>query len=327
MNNASRLVFAGALALGLGGCAETAEKKAQEPLAPIAHAASVESVAPVAPAAPAAPIAQRTDWTYEESRPIRIPEFVDFAHLEYSQPLSLEYRRKLQPEDLRALDQEAIDQIYARLTAGPIPDGAYAGQVFLKAGKKGYLEVNSMLLGYFQKMLVEKGMAATDLAFEKVAEALWEGKKFSRRDRTLVNGISNIEPLRLMRFVQGTPPTGKLEGKTVYWLFPAKVHCGQSLLDSRRESIVIDYLFSDELSDYREMPDFLAGRRGLQVRDEIRMVRPGFYIGRAHVNRIFLLSFTLYNKEIDARERERFTPGPKWEDCWIGTQAQHTPPR
>jgi hypothetical protein len=72
------------------------------------------------------------------------------------------------------------------------------------------------------------------------------------------------------------------------------------------------------------MPDFLAGRRGLQVRDEIRMVRPGFYLGRAYVNRIFLLTFTLYNKEVDDRERERFTPGPKWEECWTGTQVPRT---
>ena len=54
-----------------------------------------------------------------------------------------------------------------------------------------------------------------------------------------------------------------------------------------QESIIIDYFYTDEIPGYRERPDFLAGRRGLQVRDEIRMVRPGFYLGRAYIGKIF----------------------------------------
>ena len=49
-------------------------------------------------------------------------------------------------------------------------------------------------------------------------------------------------------------------------------------------------------------PDFLAGRDGLAVRDEIRMVRPGFYLGRAYLGKVFLLNFTLYNKAIAERD-------------------------
>jgi hypothetical protein len=106
-------------------------------------------------------------------------------------------------------------------------------------------------------------------------------------------------------------------------MFPARLYCGQSLLDSRRESVIIDYFYTDEIPGYRERPDFLAGRRGLQVRDEIRMVRPGFYLGRAYIGKIFLLNFTLYNKEIADRDGDAFTKGGQVkEDCWQGTQQR-----
>ena len=95
-------------------------------------------------------------------------------------------------------------------------------------------------------------------------------------------------------------------------MFPAKLYCGQSLLDGRRESIIIDYAFTDDLPGYREMPDMLAGRRGFQVRDEIRMVRPGFYLGRAYLGRSFVLNFVLYNKEIAERD------GPGFEKTGSG---------
>ena len=106
-------------------------------------------------------------------------------------------------------------------------------------------------------------------------------------------------------------------------MFPARLYCGQSLLDSRRESVIIDYFYTDEIPGYRERPDYLAGRRGLQVRDEIRMVRPGFYLGRAYLGKIFLLNFTLYNKEVAGRDGDAFVKtGQVKEDCWPGTQQR-----
>src|SRR5262249_31621019 len=108
-------------------------------------------------------------------------------------------------------------------------------------------------------------------------------------------------------------------------LFPARLYCGQSLLDSRRESIIIDYFFTDELPGYRQRPDYLAGRNGLQVRDEIRMVRPGLYLGRAYVGRVFLVNFFLSNDEVAKRDGPEFTKtGTVPEDCWPGTQARAT---
>ena len=147
---------------------------------------------------------------------------------------------------------------------------------------------------------------------------------FYRNERLLRN---RIEDLRLLGpLIEGdlnTIPKITVGGKDQWLLFPARLYCGQSLLDSRRESIIIDYFFTDELPGYRQKPDFLAGRNGIQVRDEIRMIRPGFYLGRAYTGKVFLLNFTLYNKELAERDGPAFEKtGQVKEDCWTGTQAR-----
>jgi hypothetical protein len=120
----------------------------------------------------------------------------------------------------------------------------------------------------------------------------------------------------------GDIPKIDVDGRDAWLLFPAKLYCGQSLIDSRRESIVIDYAFSDELPGYREKPDFLAGRRGLKVRDEIRMVRPGLYLGRAYMDNAFILNFVLYSQALDKAGRAEFEAGQTRNDCWPGTQQR-----
>ena len=94
-------------------------------------------------------------------------------------------------------------------------------------------------------------------------------------------------------------------------------------MDSRRESVIIDYAFTDDIEGYRQVPDMLAGREGLVVRDEIRMVRPGFYLGRAYAANSFLLNFTLFNDEVARAGSDQFQKtGRVSEDCWVGTQRQ-----
>jgi hypothetical protein len=46
----------------------------------------------------------------------------------------------------------------------------------------------------------------------------------------------------------------------------------------------------------------LVGKDGLMIRDEIRMVRPGFYLGRAYFGTLFGLNFTLYNEDVARAE-------------------------
>jgi hypothetical protein len=243
----------------------------------------------------------------------------DFARVEHEFPLAPADLAKLTPGALKTYDQEQIDQIYARLTAGPIPDGAYEGDLFFPKGISGKRRLRE-IVGGLSGLVVGLGTVKLEL----VGEHLWRGKVFYRDERVLRNRIEDTKLLAPL--IDGDLSTLKkitVNGKDQWLLFPARLYCGQSLLDSRRESVIIDYFYTDEIPGYREGPDFLAGRRGLQVRDEIRMVRPGFYLGRAYIGKIFLLNFVLYNKEVDSRDGPAFQKaGRVAEDCWPGTQQR-----
>ena len=244
----------------------------------------------------------------------------DFASVEYNYPLMPVDLQKITPKNLAALTQEQIEQIYARLTAGPIPDGPFDGKVLLPKGGSGKFRASEILGGL-------KGMVVNleGKKLEVLAQTLWKGKVFYRDQRVLRNRIEDLKILKSV--ISGeldTIPKISVNGRDAWLLFPAKLYCGQSLLDGRRESIIIDYAFSDEIEGYRELPDFLAGRRGFKVRDEIRMIRPGFYLGRAYLDRAFVLNFTLYSEEIAGRDGQAFLKtGQRSEDCWTGTQQAH----
>jgi len=243
----------------------------------------------------------------------------DFAQIESDFPLAPADLNKLTPDNLKNYDQEQMDQIYARLTAGPIPDGPYDGGLFFPKGQSGERRVSEIIGGL-------PGLAAElkTVKVEMLGAALWKGKVFYRNDRLLRNRIEDATLLKpLIDGDLSTIPKITVHGKDQWLMFPARLYCGQSLLDSRRESVIIDYFFSDELPGFRQRPDYLASRNGLQVRDEIRMVRPGFYLGRAYTGKVFLLNFTLYNAEVAERDGAAFTKtGDVKEDCWPGTQSR-----
>lgn len=253
---------------------------------------------------------------------------VDFARVEHDFPLSRADLMKLTPDNLMELSQEQIDQIYGRLTAGPIPDGPHLGNLFFAQGDTLRKRLDEVLGG------IEGRLAGTTIAvLENVGRDLWKGKVFFREQRILRN---MIEDLPLIRSLVDNPDavmttTIPREGwlsrffpsDKVWLLFPAKLYCGQSLVDARRESVIVDYNYSDDIEGYRPSPDSLAGRGGLRIRDEIRMIRPGFYLGRAYANRMFLLNFTLYNAEVADRGEAGFAAGgTAAEDCWPGEQAR-----
>jgi hypothetical protein len=249
--------------------------------------------------------------------------FIDFAELEHRFPLTPADRIKITPDNLKELTQEQIDQIYARLPAGPIPDGIYLGGAFFPQGEDEYSRVGELVGG-----IMGRGVTAISDRIERIATYVWKGKAFDRdnmvlrnliEDRTTLEAIipddEDIETIEIERkgFLSFFAPT-----RTVWLLFPAKLHCGQSLLDSRRESIIIDYAYNDDLQDvFRENPDHWVNRKGLRIRDEIRMVRPGFYLGRAYINRAFILNFTLLNEEVAAAQQATFLAGGDvGADCW-----------
>ena len=243
----------------------------------------------------------------------------DFAQLEYQYPLTPADLKKITPQNVAMLDQEQVDQIYARISAGPIPDGAFEGNLFFPKGSSGRLRAAEIVGGLSGLAVNLKGKK-----LDIIGEALWKGKVFYRDKKVLRNRIEDIAILKPI--IDGNLndiPKITVHGRDAWLLFPAKLYCGQSLLDGRRESIIIDYAYTDEIEGYREKPDFLAGRRGFLVRDEIRMIRPGFYLGRAYLNRMFALNFILYNKEIAERDSDAFLKtGKIAEDCWTGTQQR-----
>lgn len=233
----------------------------------------------------------------------------DFARVERNHPLTPAHRAALTPASLATLNQEELDQIYARLTAGPIPDGPFQGTVIFAEGA-GLRRLKEILGGV-------KGFAA-DLGVDKLeglAEGLWKGKVFYRDQMVLRNQITHRRTMaHLFKADLSRMRTETINGRKVGLLFPAKLYCGQSLLDSRRESVIIDYFFGDEIDGYLPAVDYIAGREGLRIRDEIRMVRPGFYLGRAYLGKLFLLNFTLYGEQAGAP-----SPVSVREDCRPGS--------
>ena len=243
---------------------------------------------------------------------------MDLAQVDYKYPIAPAELAKITPDYLATLEQEQLDQLYARLAAGPIPDGAFDGRILLPRGSSGKFRLTEIVGGFAGTALHLKGLVVED-----IGETLWRGKVFFREERVLRNRIEDLTLLKKAGLVEGDPKKMSYAGKETWLLFPAKLYCGQSLLDARRESIIIDYFFTDEIPGYQENPDYLAGRRGLKVRDEIRMIRPGLYLGRAYLDRGFALNFTLYDKATDDKAREEFVKtGKVQEDCWPGTQAR-----
>jgi hypothetical protein len=253
---------------------------------------------------------------------------VDLARVEHDYPLTRAQLAALGPEHLVALNQEEVDQLYARLTAGPIPDGAYLGDLFFARGETMTPRLQEILGGLEGRIAAEKIEIA-----EAAGRALWKGKMFYRDERMLRNFIEDFRTLEGLvddpdALERATVPRegwlSRIMPTTEVWLlFPAKLYCGQSLLDGRRESVIIDYAYNDDLPGYQTNPDALTGRNGLRIRDEIRMVRPGLYLGRAYVNKAFLLNFVLYNEEVAEAGRDAFLRGePVAEDCWTGEQLR-----
>jgi len=240
----------------------------------------------------------------------------DFAQIEYDYPIPLQELAKVTPKYLASLDQEQLDQLYARLGSGPIPDGPFDGEIVFPRGSSGRLRAAEIIGG-----LKGLGVNFKGKMLETAGEALWKGKVFYRDQKVLRNRIQDLAVLRPV-IGPGDIPKIDVDSRDAWLLFPAKLYCGQSLIDSRRESIIIDYAFSDEIRGYREKPDFLAGRRGLKVRDEIRMVRPGLYLGRAYMDHAFILNFVLSNEEVDKAGRGEFETGQVRDDCWPGTQKR-----
>src|SRR5262245_57990289 len=140
----------------------------------------------------------------DPDNPIR--EFrLDMAVVEQNYPITRAQLASLTPEHVRSLAQEELDQLYGRLSAGPIPDGPYSGDlVFPRSDSAnesygGELELALRRLkgvvAIFVPFIdadastrmgealggVDGRLADTGVKFiEKVGRVVWKGKLFNR---------------------------------------------------------------------------------------------------------------------------------------------------
>jgi hypothetical protein len=221
--------------------------------------------------------------------PIRFaPSETDVARLRSEYALTAAERAALTPETIKLFTQDEIDQIYKRLSTGPLPDGPFRGDLFFPRGGNRKASVGEMS-GSGSDIVTK--IAA--MPVEQLGRAFWRGKVFFRSQSILRNRIEDLAILKPIIPDPETIPKLTFDGRTTWLLFPAKVSCGNSLLDPSNRSIVIDYTKGSEVEGYREIPDKLAGPEGLDIRDEVRLVRPGLYLGRAYFHNQFRLNFTL----------------------------------
>ncbi|MEO5822087.1 MAG: hypothetical protein ABIT71_16405, partial [Vicinamibacteraceae bacterium] len=216
------------------------------------------------------------------------PPGTDVAKLRSEFPLTDAERAALTPETIKHLDQAQVDQIYQRLDSGPIPDGPFRGDLFFPRGTKSDIRLGE-LSGVPRDTLAELAVVRV----EALGKALWRGKMFFREEGALRNRIEELAVLKAIIRDAESIPTVTFEGKTTWLLFPAKLSCGASRFDAAHKSIVIDYSKGSTVKGYREVPDALAGPERLDIFDEVRLIRPGFYLGRAYFRGAFGLNFTL----------------------------------
>ena len=192
-------------------------------------------------ALPDIPFAPTEDTSLKDpDNPIKIFR-VDFARLEHDFPLSRADLMKLTPENVAVLSQEQIDQVYGRITAGPIPDGPFTGNLFFARGDSLKTRLEEILGG------IPGRLAGVNIErLENLGRSLWKGKVFNREQRILRNMIENPIVLRALvddistvpsTTIPRTGPLARIVPTDKVWLlFPAKLYCGQSLVDARRES-------------------------------------------------------------------------------------------
>jgi hypothetical protein len=226
--------------------------------------------------------------------PIRFaPPGIDPTRLRTDFALSDVERLSLTPEAFRSFTQEQVDQIYQRLSSGRMPDGPFRGDLFFPRDRDGRARIRD-LADPAPGLLAH--IAA--LQAERLGRVFWRGKVFFRPQMILRNRIEELVILRPLISDSDTIPKLTFDGETAWLLFPARLSCGASRLDPMRRSIVIDYSRGSEVEGFRPVPDRLAGPEGLNIFDEVRIIRRGFYLGRAYFGARFALNFTLLDPAV-----------------------------
>lgn len=233
-----------------------------------------------------------------------------FAEVERLAPLKTETLASIQPQDIRSLSMEEFNQIYARIGSGPIPVGDYGAYImqkpiFFQVLKKRLVKQVMKFEGFASLVKKACGKEIEDCLFEFV----WKGKRFSPKDdmdqiksQNLLNLASAGFKVSLLPDSWKTTWVNKALDFTEGFLdkgslpyFPMHTYCGISQVDTRRESIIVDAAFADDfgLPSYISARDEVATRKGLNISEEYRMLRPGLYLGKVYANKVFLFNVVL----------------------------------
>jgi hypothetical protein len=233
--------------------------------------------------------------------------------------------------------QEVLDRIYAQLTSGPMPSGYFEETIITSSETNdgrtanGTIDVKLRTFDNGLDILEDIGLPIDKDQVRGLAELMSTGKYFDPAIKVVKNRVDckNLPvAIKALNLFTGLVHC-KSGGEGIHrndLNFPAKLYCGQSLIDGRRESIIIDYNYGDDIGRSKDENvrslwdsriDALPTKAGLGIRDEIRMVKPGFYLGRVHIKQplnAFILWFTL----------ETRTPADESAEdaCWIGYQRQ-----
>ncbi len=246
--------------------------------------------------------------------PIRFaPDGTDRDQVRRDFPLTDAERNALTPDTMRRLSQAQVDQIYVRLSSGPIPDGPFRGDLFFPRDADGHATL-SEVAGPLPGPQTHLGA----LKAESLGRMFWRGKVFFKSQGILRNRIEDLLILKPLIGDTSTIQRLTFDGQTTWLLFPAILSCGESRFDPAVKSTVIDYSRGSEVEGYREIPDKLAGPDALNIRDEVRMIRPGFFLGRAYFGARFGLNFTLLDPAVT---RKLPLPAEVRTDCTGKTAA------
>jgi hypothetical protein len=201
---------------------------------------------------------------------------------------------QLTPVEVMQLDQPGLDAVYAAAAPGPIPDGTYVATPFVPRPRAS-ADVTAALIA----RLPDDASHLPVAQVRAVVVALWRKRVFDRSQHLVRAWLDGSE-----------------------LIYPGRVQCAPSLVDPDGTAILIDYTASEHLPGYREIPDAVTGRSGLRLREEMRALRPGLYLGRAYSGDTLVLNFVLYDDSIpraDGGEGDRMN-----DDCGAGgARAAH----
>jgi hypothetical protein len=136
-------------------------------------------------------------------------------------------------EQLLAMSQKELDDLFRASPAGEIPDGIAKGTA-----------------------IIAPGTQHTEIIAKLVKHCVWDGKVFDSQKGSLKNRVLPSHTEAIL----------------------AQVYKGDSWLDGK-ECIVLDYSETSVLAHY--------------IRDEIRLIGPGFYLGKVYWAKTRLIDFCL----------------------------------